>query len=100
MVPRPVPHVPGRPSGTRRQYLREYLRWLKPHGWSVAVLFVLALAGAGLQMAEPLFMRYSVDNLLLAAGLEMRARLARLHAAGVFFLALIIASNLTSAFKD
>lgn len=86
--------------GARKQYLREYLRWLKPHAWSVAALFVLALTGAGLQMTEPLFMRYIIDNVLLVTGLAASTRLARLHAAGAFFLALIIASNLTSALKD
>ena len=51
-------------------------------------------------MAEPLFMRYIVDNVLLVTGLAAPVRLARLHMAGAFFLALIIASNLTSALKD
>ena len=44
----------------RRQYLREYVRWLRPHGGAVAVLFLLALVAAGLQMAEPLFLRFIV----------------------------------------
>ena len=93
---------PGRvhqPS-SRRQYMREYLRWLRPHGWGVAALFVLALAAAGLQMVEPLFMRFIVDKVLLAAGLTAAMRLARLHTAGALFLGLIIASNLLGAFKD
>ena len=36
--------------------------------------FVLALAGAGLQMVEPLFMRFIVDSVLLNTGLDRRRR--------------------------
>ncbi len=86
--------------GARRQYMREYLRWLTPHRWGVAAVFGLALAAAGLQMAEPLFMRFIVDNVLLAVGLSGAERLGRLHTAGAFFLTLIIASNLIGALKD
>lgn len=64
------------------------------------MLFVLALAAAGLQMAEPLFMRFIVDRVLLAVGLDAASRLARLHAAGALFLALIVASNILVALKD
>ncbi len=90
---------PSRPA-QRRQYVREYLRWLKPHGWAVGALFALALTAAGLQMVEPLFMRFIVDKVLLAAGLTATERAARLHSAGALFLALIIASNLLGALKD
>src|SRR5205814_10559145 len=45
----------GRP---RRAYVRDYLRWLRPHWYELGVVFVLALAVAGLQMVEPLFMRF------------------------------------------
>ncbi len=83
----------------RRQYLREYVRWLKPHAWGVGLLFLLALAIAGLQMVEPLFMRYIVDRVLLATGLDSAERLLRLNTAGALFLLLIIASNLLDAFK-
>src|SRR5204863_978608 len=39
----------------RREYLREYLRWLWPHRYAVAALFGLALLAGGLEMVEPLF---------------------------------------------
>ncbi len=52
-------------GGKRREYLREYLRWLWPHRYGVATLFGLALVGTGLQMIEPLFMRYIIDRVLL-----------------------------------
>jgi len=55
----------------RRQYLREYVRWLRPHGGAVAVLFLLALVAAGMQMAEPLFLRFIVDRVLLNSHLVL-----------------------------
>src|SRR6188474_1274331 len=49
----------------RREYVREYLRWLKPHRYAVGALFFLALLAAGLEMVEPLFMRFIIDKILL-----------------------------------
>jgi ATP-binding cassette subfamily B protein/subfamily B ATP-binding cassette protein MsbA len=66
----------------------------------VGALFVLALLGAGLQMVEPLFMRYIVDHVLLQTGLDPVARRTRLNVAGALFFALIVLSNLSGAFKD
>src|SRR5262245_31936571 len=78
----------------RREYLREYLRWLWPYRYGAGALFVLALVGAGLQMVEPLFMRYIVDRVLLVSGLDAATRVSRLNFAGTLFLALILVSNL------
>jgi ATP-binding cassette subfamily B protein/subfamily B ATP-binding cassette protein MsbA len=86
--------------GKRREYLRDYLHWLRPHGVALAMVFLLALLAAGLQMIEPLFMRFIIDRVLLNAGLDASARLSRLHTAGAVFLAVIVVSNLTSALKD
>ncbi|HEY4219609.1 MAG TPA: ABC transporter ATP-binding protein [Gemmatimonadaceae bacterium] len=84
----------------RRQYIREYLSWLRPHRVAVSLLFVLALITAGLQMVEPLFMRFIVDRVLLNSALDLAARFARLHITGLLFLTLAIASNLLNALKD
>src|SRR5689334_11640191 len=86
--------------GKRRQYLREYLRWLWPHRFAALALFLFALLGAGLQMVEPLFMRFIIDKVLLARNLDDAERILRLNGAGALFLALIIFSNLTTAFRD
>ena len=93
-----APGTPAAPTA-RRQYLKEYVRWLRPHVWGVGLLFLLALAIAGLQMMEPLFMRYIVDRVLLATGLDSAERLMRLNTAGALFLLLIVVSNLLDAFK-
>ena len=61
---------PGLLGGKRREYLREYLRWLWPHRYAVGVLFLLALIGAGLEMIEPLFMRFIIDRVLLNTELD------------------------------
>ncbi len=96
------PATAGSPAapGRRRESLRDYVRWLKPHRGQVAAVFVLALVAAGLQLVEPLFMRYMIDRVLLNTALDTGARLARLHLAGAAFLAVIVISNLIDALKD
>jgi ATP-binding cassette subfamily B protein len=104
------PEVAASPTGNgskqrprakqRRQYLREYARWLLPHRGTVGVVFVLALLVGGLEMVQPLFMRFIVDRVLLKTGLDSAARLVLLQYAGAVFLGVIIFSNLINAFKD
>jgi ATP-binding cassette subfamily B protein len=95
-----VPRTRRPDSGKRRQYLREYLRWLSPHRYAVVTVFVLALLAAGLEMIEPLFMRFIVDRVLLNTALDTTSRLTRLNAAGAVFLAVVILSNSIGALKD
>jgi ATP-binding cassette subfamily B protein len=84
----------------RRQYVREYLRWLKPHRHIFAGVFILALFVAGLQMIEPLFMRYIVDKVLLNTSLDTDTRLSRLNLAGAAFVSVILLSKLINVLKD
>ena len=88
------------PKAKRREYLRAYLKWLGPHRYPIAGLFVLALAGAALQMIEPLFMRFMIDRVLLSTALDHAARLVRLHLAGVTFVVVVILSNLVTVIRD
>jgi ATP-binding cassette subfamily B protein/subfamily B ATP-binding cassette protein MsbA len=90
----------SRPKTKRRQYLREYLRWLRPHGWAVGAVFLFAVAAAALQMVEPLFMRFIIDKVLLNTGLAAAGRLSRLHLAGALFVAVVVVSNLIGLLKD
>lgn len=69
--------------GKRREYLREYVRWLWPHRAAVIWLLVLALVVAGLPMVEPLFMRFIIDRVLLKSDLDPVSRLSRLNLAGI-----------------
>jgi ATP-binding cassette subfamily B protein len=86
--------------GKRREYLREYLRWLWPHRFSVAALFVFALLAAGLEMIEPLFMRFIVDRVLLNSDLGATSRLVYLQTAGALFLGVIVVSQAIGVLKD
>jgi ATP-binding cassette subfamily B protein/subfamily B ATP-binding cassette protein MsbA len=95
------PPEPERPAqALRRAYLREYVRWLAPHRAAFALVFLLALISAGLQMVEPLFMRFVIDRVLLVQGLDLGTRVARLHVAGASFLAVVLLSNLLNVAKD
>lgn len=87
-------------KGQRREYLRVYLRWLWPHRYSVCAVFVLAIVVAGLEMIEPLFMRYIIDRVLMNVELDTESRLTRLHLAGSTFLAVVILSKVASVLKD
>src|SRR5689334_17417579 len=89
-----------KPAADRRKYIRDYLRWLRPHRWAVALVFLLALVAGALQMVEPLFMRFIIDHVLLNKALDAIGRLARLHVAGVTFLVVILVSNSFGALKD
>ena len=84
----------------RRAYLREYLRWLWPHRYAVGAVFLLALIVAGLEMVEPLFMRYIVDRVLLNTALDSAARLRFLNLAGAVFLVVVIVSKAVGILKD
>ena len=96
--PPPSP-APGQP-GARRAYLREYLRWLKPHRKELAAVFLVALVVAGLQMIEPLFIRHIVDRVILNRDLDLQARLTQLNLTGLVFLSVIILSHVGGGFKD
>jgi len=84
----------------RREYLRDYLRWLRPHRYAIAAVFLIALIGAGLEMIEPLFMRYIIDRVLLNSALDKVTRLSYLNLAGAAFVAVVIVSNLVGALRD
>jgi ATP-binding cassette, subfamily B, bacterial len=84
----------------RREYLREYVRWLWPHRYALGVVFGVAVVAAGLEMIEPLFMRFIIDRVLLNESLDTPSRLAQLHLAGAAFLAVVVASNLIDALRD
>ncbi|MBK9241283.1 MAG: ABC transporter ATP-binding protein [Acidobacteria bacterium] len=71
-----------------------------PHRSAVALVVFLSLLVAVLQMVEPLFMRFIIDDVLLDTTLDNASRLTRLNLGGAGFLALVIASSLIGVFKD
>ncbi len=88
------------PRAARRAYLREYLRSLWPYRSAVAIVFALALAAAGLQMVEPLFMRFIIDRVLTNTSLDRAARLTLLNLAGAAFVLVVVFSSLIGLLKD
>jgi ATP-binding cassette subfamily B protein/subfamily B ATP-binding cassette protein MsbA len=93
-APEPGKNQSPRPDKVkRREYLRDYMRWLWPHRYAVAGFFLLALTTAGLEMIEPLFMRFIIDRVLLNTSLDTASRLVRLNLAGMTFVGVIILSN-------
>jgi ATP-binding cassette subfamily B protein/subfamily B ATP-binding cassette protein MsbA len=85
---------------TRREHVRAYLRWLRPHRRSLVGVLLLALVVAGLEMVDPLFMRFIVDRVLLNTTLDTDARLGRLHLAGGLFLTAVVVTKLIGIGKD
>jgi ATP-binding cassette subfamily B protein/subfamily B ATP-binding cassette protein MsbA len=95
----PPPQEPRR-RGRRRQYLRAYLQWLWPHRYAAGGVVLVALLVAGLEMIEPLFMRFIIDRVLLNPDLDTASRLARLHLAGGAFLGTVVLCKLLGVLKD
>ncbi|HET9373291.1 MAG TPA: ABC transporter ATP-binding protein [Vicinamibacterales bacterium] len=94
------PSTDAPPTRVGRRFLREYLRWLWPHRYAVAAMFTLALAGAGLQMIEPLFMRFIIDRVLLETSIDQATRLSRLQLGGAAFLGVVLLASLIGLLKD
>src|SRR5687767_6966123 len=78
----------------RKQYLRQYVAWLWPHRFTIAGFFALALLTAGLEMIEPLFMRFIIDRVLLNETLDRATRLSHLHFARSFFVGVPLLGHL------
>jgi len=95
-----APEPPRPERGKRREYLRDYANWLWPHRYAVGFFFLLAMVAAGLEMIEPLFMRFIIDRVLLNTTLDRATRLAHLHVAGAVFVGVIILSNGIRVFRD
>jgi ATP-binding cassette subfamily B protein/subfamily B ATP-binding cassette protein MsbA len=96
----PAPEQKPAKRGKRREYLREYFHWLWPHRIAIGAIFLLALVTAGLEMIEPLFMRFIVDRVLLNAGLDTPARLVYLNVAGAIFLGVIVLGKAVGMFRE
>jgi ATP-binding cassette subfamily B protein/subfamily B ATP-binding cassette protein MsbA len=86
--------------GKSREHIREYLRWLKPHRFAILTVFLFALIAAGIEMIQPLFMRFIIDRVLLNTALDLSSRLTRLQLAGATYLTVVVASSLIGALKD
>jgi ATP-binding cassette subfamily B protein/subfamily B ATP-binding cassette protein MsbA len=84
----------------RWAYARQYLHWLWPHRVHAGIVFVLALAAAGLDMVQPLFMRTIIDDVLLDSTLDNAARIRRLNVVGALFVLLVLSEQLVTFTKN
>ena len=95
-----VPEAARPDKPRRRQYLRDYVRWLWPHRVAIGLFFALALVAAGLEMVEPLFLRFIVDRVLLNTSLDTAARMSLLNLSGAVFVAVIVVSAGVRVLKE
>jgi ATP-binding cassette subfamily B protein len=87
-------------SKKRREYIRLYLRWLKPQRGMLVGVIIFAILLAVMEMIEPLFMREIIDKVLMNDDLDTAAKFARLNLIGGAFLAFIIVEKLVNVTKD
>ncbi|HEY2784743.1 MAG TPA: ABC transporter ATP-binding protein [Fimbriiglobus sp.] len=101
-VPKPeaAKRTPDLRRKKQRRFLREYFRWLWPHRFSIGAVFLFAILVAGLEMIEPLFMRFIVDRVLMNKDLELPAKLLHLHVTGAIFLTVVVLSKSFGVLKD
>src|SRR5204862_133435 len=95
-----APKAETKDAGKRRERLREYLRWLRPHRNAVVVVLLLAMAAAGLEMIEPLFMRFIIAVVIL---LSLNWRLALTALAiipGVMLVSLTVARRVRPIYRS
>jgi ATP-binding cassette subfamily B protein/subfamily B ATP-binding cassette protein MsbA len=73
----------------RRAYLRLYVQRLWPHWPMVALLTTIAVAIAVLEILQPLFGRYIIDQILLNDEITDSQKITSLNITGAMFLALV-----------
>lgn len=84
----------------RRRYLRHYIRWLMPQRWGIAAVLVTSIVIAGLEMTQPLFVRYIIDDILIPEHRAADGAIWRLHVVGVIFLVVITVQQLLTATRN
>ena len=84
----------------RRQHLRLYLNQLWPHWPTVTMLVFLSLVIAGLELAQPLFFRFIIDQILLNEEAELTQRMKTLNWVGAIALLAVVISQSLGIFKN
>ncbi len=79
----------GHEKGKRRAYLRLYVRRLWPHWRMVALLATIAVLIAVLEILQPLFGRYIIDQILLDESKTTAEKVTALNITGALFLMLV-----------
>ena len=78
----------------RRGYLKLYIARLWPHWRMVVLLSFLAVLVAALELCQPLFARYIIDQVLLG-DLTGEEKFWRLNQVGALFLVVIVVTRIT-----
>jgi len=84
----------------RQKYLKLYYQELKPQRTSVLVLVALSLLIAGLELVQPLFFRYIIDEILLNDQAGSAERFRNLNIIGCVALLIVVVSQSLSVFKN
>ncbi|HVT90032.1 MAG TPA: ABC transporter transmembrane domain-containing protein, partial [Tepidisphaeraceae bacterium] len=82
----------------RRRYRRDYVRWLKPYRWSLAVLFSLSLVVALLEAVWPLAIR-GIGN-LLTADLTPAEKVRNLNFFGLAMVVILVFKQIIDSLRD
>ena len=81
-----VPH-----ARSRRDYLREYARWLWPYRFRLAVVFALALISSVLTLVLPLATKFIIDTVLPASAGSHAEKISELlYVCGAMIVAILI----------
>ncbi len=80
---------PPREKGKQRRYLKLYIARLWPHWPMVLLLTGIAVAIAVLEILQPLFGRYIIDQILLNTEASQSQKLTSLNFTGTMFLLLV-----------
>src|ERR1700733_15233193 len=86
------------PSGQRRQFLREYISWLRPYRGRIAAIFTFALLGAALDLLWPLLIKFLVDA-LSSRTLDWPRIFHQLNILGAGILVLIFVKELIDTYR-
>ncbi len=83
----------------RRRHLQQYIEWMWPFRWQIIAIIVVALGVAGLELLQPLFVRFIIKHVLLDKG-TLDQRLRTLNIAGALFITTIVVEQLLSAWRN
>ena len=80
-------HVLG--HGGSRHAVHLLLCWLWPKRKAIILALLLGFSVAAMQMVEPIFVRYIIDVVLLADGVDSQTKLRHLSFAGAIYLSVV-----------
>ncbi len=87
-------------SDERRRYLRQYMAWIWPHRGAVGLMMTLALLVSVLEVAQPLFLRYVIDDVLDKDGLTTAQKASMLNIAGIVLLCVVALDRALDIWKN